>query len=566
MPKRLIMVGLILFAVVASTSAYSLTPIDLAHGPEQFNLIEFAEVLAGADEDLTLDGAMDLAAQNRFVKLSTDYLAFPRFDYVIWLRFRIGDIDKKGSTRDREWLVGLGSALFSEADLYVPPREKPFNVHRDSRLQMLLLPDGLEKDQVVYLRLKNNIQFVAAPQLITHQAHHRSEWVDFLLFGMFYGAILAVLLFNLYLSISVKEKTYLLFALFLGSSLGWQFCIFGHLDLYTDIELSTSMKIQMFFAGCSYLWASLFNRSFLDLKSNAPKLDKVLILLAAVSLVVTALTPFISISQATKSTVLIQLVLTAVSVPAGILRVRQGFRPGMFFLLVYIISLLNTILYILVFSGVAVDIPAFYIHHSIAFTIAATAVLLSFAQGSRMAALKEQARLSEARKEQFKQLSITDQLTGLFNKRWFDEKLDETVEEAHRVTSSLSLLMMDVDHFKKFNDTFGHPAGDVVLETLGAIVRDQVRSADVACRYGGEEFAVILPSANDQVARRIAERIRTTFKDHTFKPTEGTETRATISVGVAVLEPGEDRKTLLSRADKALYRAKSSGRDQTVVF
>lgn len=159
-----------------------------------------------------------------------------------------------------------------------------------------------------------------------------------------------------------------------------------------------------------------------------------------------------------------------------------------------------------------------------------------------------------------------DGLTRIFNRRTFDERLVHELKRRQRYGHDLSLLMVDLDHFKSINDNYGHTAGDDVLRKVGAILQDSLRSTDLAARYGGEEFAVLLPHTTEKDACRLAERIRSRIEASTFK-SDGREFRVTASIGVASVEAGAlDRDgDLVLKADQALYEAKSNGRNMTVI-
>lgn len=162
--------------------------------------------------------------------------------------------------------------------------------------------------------------------------------------------------------------------------------------------------------------------------------------------------------------------------------------------------------------------------------------------------------------------SIRDPLTGLFNRRYMEETLDREVSRAEREGGSLAVVLLDIDRFKAFNDTFGHEAGDAVLAALGALLRGALRGGDVACRYGGEEFVLILPGASLADAQRRAEEIREAIR--TLPVFQGGRALGPIrcSMGVAGFpEHGTPGAVLLRAADAALYRAKREGRDQIVL-
>ena len=168
--------------------------------------------------------------------------------------------------------------------------------------------------------------------------------------------------------------------------------------------------------------------------------------------------------------------------------------------------------------------------------------------------------------QELQEQAITDPLTGLHNARYLRELLPRELLRARRKGSPLAVIMIDVDHFKRVNDSLGHEAGDRVLRELGALFKQSIRGSDIACRYGGEEFAIILVDATSESARRKAEDIRAAVKrlklSHGGKPIGD----VTVSLGVALFPYHADQTTtLLRRADEALYQAKGAGRDRVAV-
>ncbi|MGA9980633.1 MAG: diguanylate cyclase [Candidatus Sulfotelmatobacter sp.] len=171
-------------------------------------------------------------------------------------------------------------------------------------------------------------------------------------------------------------------------------------------------------------------------------------------------------------------------------------------------------------------------------------------------------RLREALRSQ----SVKDPLTGLYNRRYLEETLEREIRRAARAEQALGILMLDLDHFKKFNDTYGHDAGDTVLREAGAFLTKSIRVEDTVCRFGGEEFVIVLPTANAEASRSRAERIRSKLRELTVLHQGLSMGRITVSIGVAELPAnGTSAAELLAAADAALYRAKRAGRDQVVV-
>jgi diguanylate cyclase (GGDEF)-like protein len=188
--------------------------------------------------------------------------------------------------------------------------------------------------------------------------------------------------------------------------------------------------------------------------------------------------------------------------------------------------------------------------------------LLSFRVRHANAQLRRRQRLGEF----YRQLSLNDGLTGLYNRAWLNDMLPKLAARASQDGSPLSVIMIDLDHFKRFNDTHGHLAGDAALSSAAVVIRESLRPSDFAVRYGGEELMAVLPDTPtvlaEAVAERLAERLRTAL---VFPDMRLPLPHITGSFGVASLGPGGDEHTLVAAADAALYRAKEAGRDRVSV-
>jgi two-component system cell cycle response regulator len=165
--------------------------------------------------------------------------------------------------------------------------------------------------------------------------------------------------------------------------------------------------------------------------------------------------------------------------------------------------------------------------------------------------------------DKLKKLSITDGLTQLYNSRYFYNQLKAEIDRTARYQRPLSLLLLDIDRFKEYNDNYGHLEGDKILVRLGEVIRSCLRKMDSAYRYGGEEFTVILPETEGDEAATVAERIRSAVEaDRHFPQREKVIGPITISVGVTEYHPSEDVAVLVQRADKAMYLSKQAGRNR----
>jgi len=178
--------------------------------------------------------------------------------------------------------------------------------------------------------------------------------------------------------------------------------------------------------------------------------------------------------------------------------------------------------------------------------------------------------------ETVKELSIIDGLTGMYVRRHFLERFDEELQRSLKYRLPLAVLMLDIDHFKRYNDEFGHLVGDATLKEVASLLRDNLRKVDIVARYGGEEFVAVLPETSGEAAREAAERIRSSIARHRFKVYD-VEAKVTVSLGISLFPIDIPKKKrdlyypdmgfdLIRHADKALYRAKEEGRNRVYRF
>jgi diguanylate cyclase (GGDEF)-like protein len=168
--------------------------------------------------------------------------------------------------------------------------------------------------------------------------------------------------------------------------------------------------------------------------------------------------------------------------------------------------------------------------------------------------------------QEIQQLAVRDGLTGLHNYRYFRQQIDRIVQQARRYGSPLSMLMIDLDNFKACNDSYGHLKGDMILKEVAVLLLTHTRASDLVTRYGGEEFAVLLPETGVEHAHSVGEKIRQVIEEHPFALAAGEQPKSlTISVGVASSSGELSADALIQRADEALYRAKETGKNRVVM-
>lgn len=199
-----------------------------------------------------------------------------------------------------------------------------------------------------------------------------------------------------------------------------------------------------------------------------------------------------------------------------------------------------------------------------------TAASIKNSDGEIIGAIETLMNISDRKKAEFelierertyRELSITDSLTGLHNSRHFYSELDKALETARRYHHPFALCFFDLDNFKHLNDNYGHLMGDKVLESFGAMVRSSLRTLDSGYRYGGEEFAILLPSTGVEGAYAVAERVRESLENYMFPVGNDEKIQTTVSTGITCFQKGDTPQTLLERADQALYKAKHQGKN-----
>jgi diguanylate cyclase len=185
---------------------------------------------------------------------------------------------------------------------------------------------------------------------------------------------------------------------------------------------------------------------------------------------------------------------------------------------------------------------------------------------ARLTASKQEIHELQENLEVVRTESLTDPLTSLANRKFFDQALAKAIAEASARNEAVSLMLTDIDHFKNFNDTFGHLTGDQVLRLVAMAVKQNVKGQDIAARYGGEEFAIVLPNTVLRSAVTVADHIRrAVMTKELMKRSTGEHLgRVTISIGVATVRPGDDSQALIARADACLYAAKRNGRNRVI--
>jgi len=564
---------LILFCCGITISGWCLEPLNITGDQKKGLLGQQSEFFLDPSGSLSIVDLISNESKYPFlVSLSKNFRLGMSRD-VLWLRFKID--------RHNTPLVLVVDKPFPYVDLYLPGTGQSktgygviksgysryfFNCDIEYLYPVFKLPDTLPVDQYLYLRIQpfTNTHYTSVNFSVFVQDETqfvKRTWLEITFYLFIIGGVWSILFFNLFLAIVLKDKVYYFY-------LGYVTFILIYISLKSSVNsligfpgLSAFMIPSI---AITYAFGIAFARIFLNSRAHCPRLDKILIGMIALSFLVLIL-------MVSGFPVFGNMLMHGIGlfgpipvIIVAILRLGQGYLPARYFLISYVLVFLGTI--IIALLGLGVFPMNFLTINALGIGFFFEVILLSMALGDRISLLKKEKKALQKQERRLTELSIKDELTGLFNKRWFSEKIRSEVALSQQLSFPLSLMVIDVDHFKRFNDTHGHTMGDRVLHQLGKIITLNVREKDIPCRYGGEEFCVILPSTDMDQAVRVAERLRQNFADFIFITDSGEKTNATISIGLAEFKKNDDEKSLFDKADKALYQAKHSGRNRVISF
>jgi diguanylate cyclase (GGDEF)-like protein len=486
---------------------------------------------------------------------------------ALWVRIPLAQIATQGP-----WVLEVAAPWMDKVDFYLPKPDGGWR-RQSTGLQQppatggtmglaLAIPAGTPRTGFAYLRLQSVLSLNAGLRLWPKAEFVEHKVNRSYMFGALYGIMGAMVLANLIVLLTTRDRAYLLYVLYLCSIMFHQICLQGQILLAPKSFWPWVPDLSLVVSSTTFFFGAAFCRAFLNAKTYAPVADRVLlgIQMAAVLLFALALAGHLFLGTWLVHS--LAVIAPVVAIVAGAKAFYRGFRPARAYLPAWIILLLGAMAWGAWSMGWNLFVPL--PPSTITFAAALESALLSLALADRVGVMQRERQLLAQRERRYRQMSITDDLTGLFNARYFWSKLDSEIKHCHALGQPLGLVILDVDDFKCYNDEYGHTEGDKVLAEIGSLLRAVVRPADSPCRYGGEEFALVLPGAIGKASREVAERVRNNLAWRVFKPMDGARVQITASLGTAQLLPGDDAKSLVKRADQALYQAKAQGKNKTV--
>ncbi|MCF8029181.1 MAG: sensor domain-containing diguanylate cyclase [Desulfobacteraceae bacterium] len=479
-------------------------------------------------------------------------------DAAVWVRFRL-----EGPLPDG-WVLNVGWPYLATVKLRELRQNPGLQVTGRSpgarTFSAWAYPATNSQHWTVYARFVSQGMLTLPMTLYTEAAHLNHQRMRSTGYGIYYGIILAMALYNLFLFFSLRSRAYLYYVLYMFALLLYFLGLNGlTLEYLLPGRRALDSRLTLFFLSLIFITAGMFTRKFLATKKNAPVFDRIILALILTGAVLGGLSFFARFSLLSALFSILGTAAPFVLITVAAVVWRRGFGPAKYYLLAWTIYGIGTLNFALTYSGV-VGFTALGFH-SYQIGSAVESILLSFALADRIRVLRREREEARGSERRAMGLAFRDALTGLYNSRFFRAQIGPEMQRAENLGHPLSLVMLDVDDFKHFNDEYGHIQGDQVLAHLGDRIRAQTRESDYACRYGGEEFALIMPAMTGARAMAVGQRIRGDFEDYVFEPRPGRKVQVTVSIGAAEYQSGIMPQDFVDRADQALYWSKAAGKN-----
>ncbi len=541
-----------------------------------YPLAPYVEVLEDPTRELTIKNILNGEHPGRFTPALSNTLNFGVSSSAYWLRFSIIDHRTERGVLT-SWVVDLSWENLESVRLFTPDSDAPGGYRQletGSRYQQPASPmrglrpvlplDGPRGElSTYYIRVEHEGAIMLPAQVRTVENYLARNWLRSGISGFYVGTLFSIAIYNLLLFFALRQRVYLFYVGYLSFGIVYYLAKVNVLEeTFFFAQPALDARVRVLALSLAVLCCVAFTRDFLNTRVEARRLDKVLFAFGLIWALFTCLIPVIPVPVLDSTTSVLGILSPILFLAAGVRRFTQGFAPARYFVLAWVFLTMGYTLWSLMHLGIigASEIVPWTVIGISAFE----AILLSFALSDRIRTLREEKDEARSRERRYRTLAITDELTGLNNVRFFRTQLPLETQRAEKLHLPLTLGLLDIDRFKAFNDTYGHPAGDDALRQLGEVIMHCVRERDVACRYGGEEFVILFPATRAAEAFEAAERIRMSY-EQCRRAAGMPHSGATVSFGLAEYVHGERPEDLVDRADRALYKAKHIGRNRTVI-
>jgi diguanylate cyclase (GGDEF)-like protein len=553
---------ILLFAILlggTATASNLPIPVTLLH---ENAIGRYAGYLKEADGALTLDQAIAAYASGKFSAGHSPILNFGIGSNPVWIHFSVGNATPQPIQRR----VSIETAWLDQVDVYFRHNDnttaayhvgdtKAFQLRPiDSRYFVFdhAFESGVSD---VFVRVATPDPMVVPIYLMSPEQAHAKETQQDYSYGFLYGFLFALLAYNVMLYAGLRDSRYILYSLYLCMFLLMNGSYTGHGFMWVWPEYvrweQWSNPVFIMLYGATGL---IFALSFLETRTYFPRAHKAVIAYLSVSTVLLLLAVlFDSQRYALLIAFIFALLFTSIMLMLGVMAARSGQKPAQYFLLAAIAAMVGAALTTLsVWGFIPINIWTF---RAVEIGILLDATLLALA-------LTYQFRVGQEAKLRAEQLATLDPLTGINNRRAFYDKAIPIWNVTQRHNRNLSLILLDIDNFKRVNDAYGHAYGDEALKAMAGVVMKSIRDHDVAARWGGEEFILLLPETDIQEAAALAERLRSAIAGIHLSHA-GAEIAVTASFGVVQRETHHNTlDVLISTADNYLYQSKEMGRNR----
>lgn len=586
--------------LVAGAATAAIEPVLLLPADAEIALAANTRFATDTTASATAEEQFSLIDSEAFQPLPRGNATFGFVDGAYWFHIRLLNRDTQVHRR----ILAVNYVLLDEIDVYLR-RANGSTIHFSSGDSQIFdqralrsrmpnfaidLDDAEQADLLVRVRSKSSMQVPLV--LYSQKAFFERTRDGYLGVGLYYGILLALLLYNLILFVSLRDTNYFYYILYVSGFGFVLLCLNGLAFEYlwpgSPWLANTAIPVSM---ALAMLFMHQFVRAFLNLRRRLPLGDRIILGFIVFHTAMVVLSLLIDYRSAVLLGTAAVFPGVAAILVVSLILARRGDRAAQILLLAWAMLLIGTTTYAMVSFGLLPNV--FMTEYGMQIGSALELILLSFALAWRFAALRDEniqivqsarneleIRVDERTRklsstleelaganERLRESNLRDGLTGAYNRHYFDAAFGSMLAESQSAGRAFGVLVVDIDHFKRVNDEAGHLVGDDCLRLTAATIGNVVADRGSVTRYGGEEFVVLLPEINRETLHIIAESIRAAVCG-TPLVTNGASKPLTISIGAAMSKSGEtvESTTLLQRADEALYRAKHEGRNRVVVY